>query len=210
MAARNVAHPRARRAALVEGAAPPTAALALLLLLALPAGAQAQEQQQQQQQAEPVPAAFGASGNRIVTGRRDDAAAIAVVREKMTEPLPARRGCATPDPTPEQIGAAAEAVLALRAQRAAMGELPSAAALKQSLVGAPPTVVQTYFHVVYPVAKAADVEKLFPNGTYGGDGEFRCSSFVCGPLPPHRSEHKTKTERKNFAASPPPPPPPTS
>jgi hypothetical protein len=113
-----------------------------------------------------------AGGNVVISspGRRDDAA-LDAVRQRLEQPLPARRGCATPEPTDEQIGAAAEAVLALRARREAAGEVPTAAGLRLSLQDKPPTIVQTYFHVVYPV-KQADVEKTFPNGTYGGDGEY--------------------------------------
>lgn len=145
---------RARRARLLGLAA---AAAALMAVAAAgPAAAQ------------PLPGALE-GGNVIISsaGRRNDAAVSAVLT-RMQEPLPTRRGCATPEPTPAQLGAAAEAVSALRARRAAAGEPLSASAFKESLAGKPPTVVQTYFHVVYPV-KASDVDRLFPNGTYGGD-----------------------------------------
>jgi hypothetical protein len=139
------------------------AAVAAAAALLLATGAQAQAQQQQ---LEPMPMSAIISS----PGRRDEVT-LAAVRQRLEEPLPARRGCATPEPTNDQIGAAAEAIMALRARREAAGEAPTAAGLRQSLLAQPPTVVPTYFHVVYPV-KQADVEKTFPNGTYGGDGEF--------------------------------------
>jgi hypothetical protein len=116
-------------------------------------------------QQEPLP-------NVVVTspgGHRSDAALSALLN-KMQQPLATQRGCATPHPTPAQVAAAAEAVSASRARRVAAGQGASASAFKDSLVGKPPTVIQTYFHVVYPVTRASDLNKNFPNNTYGGDG----------------------------------------
>jgi hypothetical protein len=142
-----------------------TAAAAALLLLATAPGAAAQ------QQPEPLPNVVASPG-----GHRSDAALSALLN-KMQQPLATQRGCATPHPTPSQIAAAAEAVRASRARRVAAGQVASASAFKDSLVGKPPTVIQTYFHVVYPVTRASDLNKNFPNNTYGGDGELML--FFC-------------------------------
>lgn len=150
---------RARRPALLVLAA---AAAAALLLVATTTGAAAQGAAQ--------------DGNVVIRSSRRDAAAagaaLAAVEAKQALPLATRRGCATPDPTPSQVAAMGDAVRELRAQREAAGQGASASAFRDSLVGKAPTVVDTYFHVVYPVAKAADLDKQFPNGTYGGDGEL--------------------------------------
>lgn len=152
---------RARRGGRLVVVVAAAAATTALLLVATATGAAAQAQQ------EPLP------NNVIVSpgGHRYDAA-LGALQTKLQEPLATQRGCATPHPTPEQVAAAAEAVRALRARRVAAGQGASASAFKDSLVGKPPTVVQTYFHVVYPVARQADLVKNFPNNTFGGDGEF--------------------------------------
>jgi len=113
------------------------------------------------------------SGFSRGAGAQSDAvlASLAALRQPggAKAPLLVGRTCGAAQPTPEQVAAVDEAVVALRARRAAEGELsaPAKRANRRRTV-----IIKTHVHVVIPVDTKAEEQEYFPNGEYAGKGVF--------------------------------------